>query len=126
MPDKSTLITKQSPVEGSVPLYFLMRVDSYILPSIGSRWIRNGEGAASIEDIIAQMPVENFTVETLKKQIAADMGMGMGTDYPELGIVALQGAHEFLKPFAEYVINESGQVKYIKHPQFSFMVRRYK
>lgn len=86
--------------------------------------IQNGDGYDSIEELIASVPLTKFAYASLPRRIAIDFGLVYGVDYPELGIVAYTGAFETMRPIAAYVYN--GSMKYIKHPQFDWMVQRYK
>jgi hypothetical protein len=86
--------------------------------------IQNGDGYDSIEELIASVPLTKFAYASLPRRIAIDFGLIYGVDYPELSIVAYTGAFETMRPIASYVYN--GSMKYIKHPQFDWMVQRYK
>jgi len=67
--------------------------------------------------------IENTSIEELRKNVAKDFGLGLGTVYEDYGIFAYSGSYHTTKPMSWYQYN--GQKKYVKHPQIDLMVQRY-
>lgn len=86
----------------------------------------NTNSADSIEELIANLPLYASTdTKTLSHHVRLDSLRGLGTDYPDYGIVAYVGDNNMDKPFARIkMIN--GSHKFVSHPQVNLMVKRYR
>lgn len=77
----------------------------------------------SIRAVINSLPLEHRPVEQLKREVMIDYGLGFGTDYPELGVVAFVGTFITVKPIVWYI--KDGKEVYVPHPQIRLMLKRY-
>lgn len=86
----------------------------------------NTNNADSLEELIASFPLSKDTdVNILKHHVRVDSLRGLGTDYPDYGIVAYVGDNNMDKPFARIKMID-GSYKFVSHPQVNLMVKRYR
>lgn len=86
----------------------------------------------SIEQLFADEKLlspntEKYSVKVLQKHIMLDCMRGLGTEYPEYGIVAYSGASLFDKPIVSMVFDEGKATEYVRYfptPDFSKLVKR--
>lgn len=103
------------------PLHFFVMV-----PGNGQHmvrfWVEDGSGYGSLKDAIDAVGTKTKgTAKEIAKMVAKDYGMGLGSYYPELNVVAYSGASPFDRPFAEYT-TQSGEKKFVCHPKANLMV----
>lgn len=102
-------------------LYFTACNGSY-KPYTSTLLIKNGEGFATVEDALATLkhPVKDATAAARRVRIDFPVSGQNVIDYPEYKVVASS-----IASLVKYVVNDSGMVKFVKHPQFDLMVIPY-
>lgn len=117
---------------GSFKVGDLIRVTFYcfISPEVGHQMrpvsFKFGTGGAAIEDIIAELPLVDKPPEVLKRYIRDDYRVSFGCDFPEYGVLSIAPYFPEMYPIVSYRLNESGQLKYLAHPQINLMMQRYR
>lgn len=94
--------------------------------SIEKQKIKDGDGFEFFVDTLKSLPenTSNYTPQELGRHIMKDTRLGVGKEYPELGIVAVSRENSpMAKPLVSYV-DAFGKTRYIKHPMFNEMVRK--